>query len=65
MDYPKRTLGRLHQMSLVFYGEESKATKWLEKQARESREGFNQIIVQPEANVVYLLGKIHLGYLKD
>jgi hypothetical protein len=65
MDYPKDTLGYHRAMSAAVFGEESAATKYLDKKIAESPHGAYEKVVAPESQVVLLLMNLHAKGLKN
>lgn len=63
--YPKDTLGYHWRLSRVAFGEDSEATKWLEKKAKQSKKGMSESVIQEESQVLALLGSLHLKNLLE
>ena len=58
--FERNTLGSHFQMSRAVFGEQSEATKWLIKKAKESPNHFQEKVVVDESQVASLLGEMHI-----
>lgn len=59
------TLGYHRNMAAAVFGEDSPAVKFLDKKIAESENGLEEEVVVEESQLVYLLGKLHLGEVED
>jgi len=59
VDHPKDTLGYHRIRCAAIFGEDSHATKFLDKKIEESPDGPNEIVVVAETQMVHLLGQLH------
>lgn len=59
--YARNTLGYHYTHCLAFFGEESKATKFLEEKARDSAKGYHEPVLADESQMVHVLLTIHFG----
>ena len=53
------TLGNYRGMSLIVFGEDSAATKYLDEKIAESPNGENEEVIADESQMVYLLVSLH------
>lgn len=58
--YPKDTLGYHYLNSREVFGENSRPTMWLKGKAEKAPNGFDEKVVAPESQVVFVLGRMYL-----
>ena len=59
------TLGNYRKLATLFFGEESKAVKFLDDRITESQNGENEEVIADERQMVYLLGTMAMDKRKE
>ena len=52
------TLGNYRALAAIFFGEDSKAVKFLDEKIAESPNGADEEVIADESQMVYLLGSM-------
>lgn len=55
------TLGSYMALSIAVYGDDSPALDFLRRRIKEAPNGKDEEVVQPESQMLWLLGQIHDG----